>query len=697
MEFPIDKHRATAVAVDNPITELEEDTLGRGKLASSFAEQILALDYSKGLVVGVLGPWGSGKTSFVNLSRLSLKKSGVTIIEFNPWMFSGTEQLVLSFFAELSAQLKLSSNHAQIGRTVEDYANALSGLAWLPIVGPWANRVRTTLSLIAKILQHKKVSIKSNRDKICQELNKINEPILVILDDIDRLSTQEIRDIFKLVRLTANFPNVIYLLAFDRYRVEQALCEQGIVGRDYLEKILQVAIDLPATPDHLLYDQILKKIEIALSDIQNAGHFDANLWPDVFIEVIYPLIRNVRDVRRYAAAIHCTVKDIGREVALVDVLALEAVRVFLPDVFYNLHSAIDGLTTTESRYRHDDEPIELKNQIDKLVESAGEQAEIARNMIRRLFSGAERHIGGMNYGSYSVHEWLRERRVAHKEILSYYLERVASGGLQDFSDAENAWPKITNQASFDAYLKSLPVERLPDVISKLEVYEDDFSEQHVISGAIVLLNLLPQIPDRRRGIYDFGTRVIVGRVVYRLVRALKDPEVIEAKVKEILPHVRSLYSKQELITRIGYRKNVGHKLVSEQAAKSFEEDWLNQVRSASTEKLAGETNLLRTMVVANRLIDPDFKEPKIIVPDFAEVTLAMLRSARNEIQSQSMSSRATSTEPTLDWDLLVKIYGDESILRDRIEQLKASSPSGVSDLLKLVDKYLSGWRPKNFD
>ena len=612
-------------------------------------------------------------------------------------MFSGTEQLVLSFFAELSAQLKLSSNHAQIGRTAEDYANALSGLAWLPIVGPWANRVRTILSLIAKVLQRKKESIKSNRDKICQELNKINAPILVILDDIDRLSTQEIRDIFKLVRLTANFPNVIYLLAFDRYRIEQALGEQGIVGRDYLEKILQVAIDLPATPDHLLYDQIPKEIEIALLDIKNTGHFDKNLWPDVFIEVICPLIGNVRDVRRYTAAIHCTVKDIGGQIALVDVLALEAVRVFLPDVFYNLRSAIDGLTTAAGGYQHDDEPLELKDQIDKLIESAGDQAESVRNMIRRLFPGGERHIGGMNYGYDWVNDWLKERRVAHKEILSYYLEHIAGKGLQDFSDAENAWAKITNQASFDAYLKSLPMERLPDVISKLEAYESDFSEQHVVSGAVVLLNLLPQLPDRRRGMYDLGTRVIVGRVVYRLVRALKSPEVIEAKVQEILPQVQSLYAKLELVVTVGYQENDGHKLVSEQAAKSFEEDWLDQVRSASAEELAGEVGLFGTMLAANRLIDPDFKKPIITIPDFNEVTLALLKSARNEIQSQSMGNRAIRIKHNLEWDLLINLYGDEAVLRDRIEQLKASSPSEPGDLFELVDKYLSGWRPKGFD
>ena len=251
--MPEEEQKAVRITADNPITRSEEDALGRLKPASSFAEQVLTLDSSEGVVVGVLGPWGSGKTSFVNLSQSFLKESGVTVLEFNPWMFSGANQLVQSFFIELSAQLKLRPDLAEIGGLIEDYGDTFSGLGWLPLVGPWIERGRVVTDLVAKVLQRKKEGVRSSQNRVRRSLKGIDKPIVVILDDIDRLSTQEIRDIFKLVRLTANFPNIIYLLAFDRYRVEQALGEQGIPGRDYLEKILQIAIDLPAVPACIEY------------------------------------------------------------------------------------------------------------------------------------------------------------------------------------------------------------------------------------------------------------------------------------------------------------------------------------------------------------------------------------------------------------------------------------------------------------
>ena len=94
---------------DNPIALPGEDTIGRNSLAQSFAKQILSLDTSKGSVIGVLGAWGSGKTSFINLARNELNQESITVLDFNPWMFSGTEQLMQSFFSELSAQFETSS------------------------------------------------------------------------------------------------------------------------------------------------------------------------------------------------------------------------------------------------------------------------------------------------------------------------------------------------------------------------------------------------------------------------------------------------------------------------------------------------------------------------------------------------------------------------------------------------------------
>ena len=307
-----------------------------------------------------------------------------------------------------------------------------------------------------KFLQRRKEGVGGRRRKIEKALSALDKPIVVVLDDIDRLATSEIRDVFKLVRLTANFPNIIYIVAFDRERVEKALDEQGIPGRDYLEKILQVPEDLPVVPSHVLHQQITSALDNVLDNIENTGSFDEQVWPDVFMEIIRPLVQNMRDVRRYAAAIHGTVISLDGQIALADLLALEAIRIFLPDVFKLLHGAIDGLTTdfNSASATHSDQ-AHLKTQVNGLIETAKDENRVVESMIRLLFPAGEHYIGGSLFGSSWKKEWLKERRVAHEDILRLYLERFTNENLQAVMGAEQAWKYIADRDAFDNYLRSL--------------------------------------------------------------------------------------------------------------------------------------------------------------------------------------------------------------------------------------------------
>ena len=252
--------------------------------------------------------------------------------------------------------------------------------------------------------------------------------------------------------------------------------------------------------------------------------------------------------------------------------------------------------------------------------------------------------------------------------------------------------------ALDRYLRSLPAERLQDVISCLEAYEEQFAPEHVVTGSVVLLNLLTELPDRQLGacrelapskqesttyepslvckllilgcrllipdrllgMFDLGPRRIVGRVVYRFVRSLEDPDVIAAAVRSILPQLTMLSAKEKLITLVGYREGQGHSLVSESAARRLEENWRGEVRAATENSLAAEDDILRTLCVVKRDSDP--AEPQFDVPNSPSVTLALLRSARSEVRSQGQGSRAVRRSPRLQWDLLVDLCGSEDTL-----------------------------------
>jgi hypothetical protein len=683
------------IPADNPITSAADDVLGRAGLAESFADDVLGFDVSEGAVVGVLGPWGSGKTSFLNLARARLDDHGVAVIDFNPWMFSGTEQLVVSFFVELSAQLKLRPGLASIGEDVEAYGETFAGLGWLPLVGVWIERGRGATKLLARLLQRRKEGITGRREKLRVTLRAVDKPIVVVLDDVDRLAAAEIREIFKLIRLTGNFPNVIYLVAFDRERVERALAEEHLPGREYLEKILQLGVDLPVVPQQVLIRQLLESIDRALADVDDPGPFDEQVWPDVLMEVVRPLVRNMRDVRHYVAALYGTVRSLGGQVALVDVLTLEAIRVFLPDVFRELGRSIDGLTHTASISYSGREDPRLKQQVDRLLDASGEHREVVASLIRQIFPAGSRHIGGTQYLSDWQRRWLRERRAAHEDVLRLYLERVVGETFGAFIDAEQAWSRLADRDALDQFLRSLDLERVEDVIAALEVYENEFTSEQVMPGVTVLLNLLPDLPERKRGMLQFGSLVVVARVVYRLLNALGDPATVEHAVEQILSKLRSLSAKLEVVSIVGHREGRGHQLVSEDAAARLERDWRAEVRAAPVDELVKEPELFRVLYLTK--VEAEAPEPAFLPDPSPALTLAVLRTASSDARSQVIGSRAVRHSPRLAWEPLIDLYGDENTLRERIEALRQAQPEGTEELFALADRYLAGWRPDLHD
>ena len=89
---------------DAPIGSLGEDRLGRRPFAEALAAEILDAPAHRGYVMGLTGPWGSGKTSILNMTVDAIKNEAV-VVQFNPWMFFGTEVLDSSFFEEVGKQL----------------------------------------------------------------------------------------------------------------------------------------------------------------------------------------------------------------------------------------------------------------------------------------------------------------------------------------------------------------------------------------------------------------------------------------------------------------------------------------------------------------------------------------------------------------------------------------------------------------
>lgn len=147
----------------------------------------------------------------------------VLVVRFNPWLFSGAEQLAEHFFEELAAQFLEQPDERlkRVGGTLVRYGALLGPLRLLPVVGPWMGRFETASRAIGTFFKGRDqgpVSVRTRRRELDEALAGLEGKVLVVVDDMDRLRRDEIREVVKLVRLNADFPNLTYLLAFDRAR-----------------------------------------------------------------------------------------------------------------------------------------------------------------------------------------------------------------------------------------------------------------------------------------------------------------------------------------------------------------------------------------------------------------------------------------------------------------------------------------------
>ena len=308
---------------DRPIRGSEADLLGRGSLVSAIVKQIQAAPHDgKGITMGLNAQWGAGKSSFLNLLRERLTSEGATegsdgesgqkpiVIRFNPWLFGSIEQLTRMFFTDLAREVGQREAGTDLGKLLEQFGNLVAAASTVFPTG--ASELAKLLAQGAKKFgkaAQKPPSLNRQKTDINDALARFGRRVVVFIDDVDRLEPDLTTLFFRMVRLNANFNNVVYVLAFDRQVVEQQMAHGAPgFGREYLEKIIQVSYNIP--PPHpriipsLLKDEIVdvrRAIEkTVFGDDRYERLFDAGRYDQVFSESFAQHFNTVRSIKSSA-------------------------------------------------------------------------------------------------------------------------------------------------------------------------------------------------------------------------------------------------------------------------------------------------------------------------------------------------------------------------------------------------------------
>ena len=344
---------------DKPIENSEQDLLGRITFSKQLGEAINSYAGKDGLVLGLFGKWGTGKTSILNMvvneiNQLSKDEDNRPIIvNFSPWNYTDKDNLISLFFRVLKNKLDLDKDEEKrkkIGKALTDYSDALDALSLVPMIGSGLAALLKTIAKAQGAELSKDVDIDTTKEHLEKVLDDTNQKIIVIIDDIDRLTNTQIKDIFQLVKQVGNFPNIIYVLSMDRDVVCRALGDvHNIDGSEYLEKIIQIPFEIPVLMKQKLQEIFLAKLDDIVNDISNNVKIDKYYWGQVYTNCIEPYIKTLRDVNRVINTFQFRYKLLSEEAALEDMVALTVIEVLDPQLYQWIGRNKDLICSTAKR------------------------------------------------------------------------------------------------------------------------------------------------------------------------------------------------------------------------------------------------------------------------------------------------------------------------------------------------------------
>lgn len=319
--------------IDNSISNGNQDILDRQSKAIRIYKEIIQLKTDESIAFGIVGAWGSGKTSFLNLIKENFNKHNNKdniIIDFNPWLNISIDSIVQDYFNTLENELKKYS--VDISKTIKKYGNSVLDI----------HKSNFTESLLKSTNLIFETSLTDEYKRLNELLNKLNKRVIIFIDDFDRLQPNEIFEILKLIRNTGGFDSFTYIVAYDRDYLVKSLKKHNIPKpKKFSEKIFLKEVELlPITNSQInsyLSNQLINRFKKKEKEIKDLFENDiSKYYPRGTFKSSTWSLKNLRDVKRFINSFVIDYNEIKDEVLFRDYFILKLLKF----KYYNIYSLL---------------------------------------------------------------------------------------------------------------------------------------------------------------------------------------------------------------------------------------------------------------------------------------------------------------------------------------------------------------------
>lgn len=320
---------------EKPILLLEKDVdydlLDRGGITNQLYRSIIHCQPYQSYVISLEGEWGIGKTTIINNTKRLLRenpesnKEYIYIDDFDPWLYGSQEALLL-------AMLETLIHHSGMRYSPSKFSGIIQGLR------ETVSNSHPAGSFLYNLLfdsARSGNSVTKLKQRISRYLRTTNKTIVFFIDNLDRANDENVMFLFKLIGIVFDLPRIIYVLSFEKDRINAILEKTSHFDPRFTEKIIQQEIKVPAISEEKaknLYStciiNLLEAYDVPTDEIKE------------FVPTARYIVEKTRNVRSFKRMINSVFPIVFCDDTLLkksDLLAIEAIHFYNPELFYAIY------------------------------------------------------------------------------------------------------------------------------------------------------------------------------------------------------------------------------------------------------------------------------------------------------------------------------------------------------------------------
>lgn len=304
---------------DDPIESWTEDLLGRAPIVNSVSFSLLI---SKTPVLALLGPFGTGKTSILNLLARHLRDKAI-VVSFSTWLPGSADTISSYLLEDISRECRRLYVAPRMRKSARKLAASLAKR--VPLLDSMS-------AILSESTQREEIQM------LTRALARLPRRVIVLLDEVDRMGKPELEALLKVLRGLSLSSNLSFVCAFDREIVESTVRETFDPSSNvYFEKFFPISISIP-----IIDGDALKRIAVSRvgSALLRRGWFETEIDREAFetsigdhwLEMLAPFLTTVRAIGLLANDVSAT-SHLRGEIDLIDLTLIELLRRFEPKVY----------------------------------------------------------------------------------------------------------------------------------------------------------------------------------------------------------------------------------------------------------------------------------------------------------------------------------------------------------------------------